>query len=542
LKPMSPGQIGWNAAGKAGVIAAGSPRAVAAGIEILKEGGNAADAAAATIFALNITDHYACSIGGEVPVIIWSVKQQKVKVLSGQGRAPLSKDAVQWYMNNGIPGGSDIKMAPVPSVVDLCTTMLKLYGTKSFAEIIAPTLALLDEGKEPWHPNLAVTLRKMVDSERSATGGRENKIQAASDRFYGRHGASQDVSDELEAFYVEKGGFLRKADLAAHYTPVEDPVTVNYRGYTVCKCGPWTQGPCLLQALRLLDGLNLKEMGYGSPDYIHAVTEALKLAMADRDEYYGDPAFVNVPLTVLLSDEYTKIRRPLIDMKQASREIRPGDPLAMKPLKVPGIIRPGTGGTTTCVVADRWGNVVSATPSANVPKKCPGGKAGVTYGNRLRSLNTTPGHPNCIQPGKRPRITLTPTLVLKDGKPILAISVAGGDLQDQVTLELLLGFIDFGMLPQVDVTAPRFATDSHYDSFNPDPNREKAILRLGSLVVDDSVSKRTQDQLARRGHKLTVTHSAIGAPVMLYMESASGMVYAAGDPSAGRHAAALPER
>jgi len=540
VKPGLPGQIGWNAAGKAGVVAAGSPLAVAAGIKILEGGGNAADAAAATIFALNITDHYACSIGGEAPVILWDAKQRQVKVLSGQGRAPLSEDAVRWYMDHGIPGGLDIKMAPVPSVVDLCTTLLKLYGTKSFAEIIAPALALLDAGKEPWHPNLAATLRKMVESEKSAAGSREDKIQAASDRFYGRHGAPQDIADELEAFYIEKGGFLRKADLAAHHTPVEDPVTVNYRGYTVCKCGPWTQGPYLLQALRLLEGFDLKKMGHGSPDYIHAVTEAIKLGMADRDEYYGDPAFVKVPLPALLSDEYTAIRRPLIDMQHASSEIRPGDPYAMKPLKGPGVIRPGTGGTTTCVVADRWGNVVSATPSANVPRKCEGGKAGVTYGNRLRSLNTTPGHPNCIQPGKRPRITLTPTLVLKDGKPILAISVAGGDLQDQVTLELLLGFIDFGIMPREDVTALRFATDDHEDSFNPNPNRAKTVLGHGSLAVSNSVSKSTQDELTRRGHKLKVKAGAIGAPVMLYIEPAGGTVYAAGDPSANRHAAAVP--
>ena len=541
VKPVLPDKIGWNASGKDGVVAAGSPKAVAAGIEILKAGGNAADAATATIFALNITDHYACSIGGEAPVIIWDAKRRQVKVLSGQGRAPLSEEAVKWYMTNGIPGGLDIKMAPVPSVVDLCTTMLKLYGTKSFEEIIAPALGLLNAGKEPWHPNLAVTLRKMVQSERTASGTREDKIQAASDRFYGRGGAPQDIADELEAFYVQKGGFLRKADLAAHHTPVEDPVTVNYRGYTVCKCGPWTQGPYLLQALRLLEGFDLKKMGYGSPDYIHAVAEALKLGMADRDEYYGDPAFVKVPLSALLSDEYTRIRRPLIDMKHASSEIRPGDPYAMIPLKGPGVIRPGAAGTTTCVVADRWGNVVSATPSANVPRKCQGGKAGVTYGNRLRSLNTAPGHPNCIQPGKRPRITLTPTLVLKDGEPILAISVAGGDLQDQVTLELLLGFIDFGMMPQADVTAPRFSTASHQDSFNPSPDRAKTIGRLGSLTVNDTVSKSAQEELAARGHKLKVNHGAIGAPVMLYVEPAGGMVYAAGDPSANRHAAAVPE-
>ncbi len=515
---------------------------MAAGIEILEAGGNADDAAAATIFALNITDHYACSIGGEVPVLFWNEQRKEVKVLSGQGRAPLSKDAIAWYMKYGIPGGDDIKMAPVPAVVDLCCTMLKTYGTKSFAEIIAPTLLLLNDNKEPWHPLLAVTLRKMIDSEQNASGSREEKIQAACDRFYGRRDQPQDIADELEAFYIARGGFLRKADLAAHHTPVEDPVTINYRGYTVCKCGPWTQGPCLLQALRLLEDFDLKDLGYNSPDYIHVLAEAMKLALADRDEYYGDPDFVHVPLAELLSDNYTKLRRPLIDMARASSEIRPGDPSNLKAVKGPGVIRPGAGGTTTCLVADRWGNVVSATPSANVPRNCTTGQAGVTYGNRLRSLNTTPGHPDCIEPGKRPRITLTPTLVLKDGKPILAISVAGGDLQDQITLQLLLGFVEFGLLPQADVVAPRFATGNHHDSFNPAANRDDAILHLGSLAISDRIGQSVQEELVRRGHKLDVKHDPIASPVMLYFEPQGDMVYAAGDPAAGRHAAGVREK
>ena len=195
-------------------------------------------------------------------------------------------------------------------------------------------------------------------------------------------------------------------------------------------------------------------------------------------------------MSKLLSDAYTKIRRPLIDMKKASHVARPGDVDNMKPLKAGGVFRPGVGGTTTCVIADRWGNVVSATPSANVHREeNMGGSTGVSYGNRLRSLNTNPEHPNCIQPGKRPRITLTPTLVLKDGTPVLAISVAGGDLQDQATMNLLLNFIEFDMHPEDAVTAPRFATAHHEDSFDPNPNREKTFKQAGSLTISDSVSE-----------------------------------------------------
>ena len=476
------GNIGWNAVSSTGAVAAGGAGAVAAGIEILERGGNAADAAAGTILALNVTDHGACSIGGEVPVIIYDAGNREVKTLSGQGRAPLSQEAIDWYMENGIPD-KDIKMAPVPSVVDLCTTLLIRYGTQSFEAIVSPTLAILDEGEESWHPRLADTLRRLVEAEQAARGSREEKVAAASDRFYGRNGARQDVADALEADYVEKGGFLRKSDLAAHRTLIEAPVAVNYRGYDVYKCGPWTQGPYLCQALRLLEGFDLKSMGHLSADYVHVAVEALKLAMADRDAYYADPEFADVPMSELLSDAYTEVRRPLIDMAHASLEARPGDPYGMKPLRGTGIFERGIGGTTTCVVADRWGNVVSATPSANVYRgETPlGGRTGVSYGNRLRSLNTTPGHPNCIQPGKRPRITLTPTLVLKDARPILAISVAGGDLQDQATLNLLLDFIEFDMLPESAVTAPRFATAHHEDSFDPNPDRPATFKQVGSL-------------------------------------------------------------
>lgn len=534
-------QTGWKAVSKTGVVVAGGVEAVKAGIGILEQGGNAADAAVATILALQVTDHGQCCIGGEVPVLIYDAKKGEVKALSGQGRAPLSPAAIDWYMENGIPNG-DIKMAPVPSVVDLCVTALQRYGTKTFAEAVGPTLDLLDAGDEVWHPRLAVTLRRMVEEEQIASGRREEKLQAATDRFYGRNQFRNDIAEDLEAFYIEKGGFLRREDLAAHVTLVEDPVTVDYRGYTVCKCGPWTQGPYLCQALRLLEGFDLKGMGHLSADYVHVATEALKLAMADRDEYYGDPLFVDVPLAELLSDEYTGIRRPLIDMRQASLDVRPGDPRNLKALKEGGAFRPGVGGTTTCVVADRWGNVVAATPSANVCNDgSAGGRAGVTFGNRLRSLNTTPGHPNCIQPGKRPRITLTPTLVLKGGKPILSISVAGGDLQDQAALNLLLDFVEFGMLPEAAVTAPRFATDHHEDSFDPNPDREQTFIQAGSLTISDSVDQGVREELARRGHRVAAKSTPIAVPVMIYIDPESGTFHGAGDPATGRHAAGLGE-
>jgi gamma-glutamyltranspeptidase / glutathione hydrolase len=532
--------IGFSASSDLGVVGAGSAESVAAGIDILARGGNAADAAVATLFVLVVTDHGPCSIGGEVPLMIYDAATGETHALSGQGRAPLDADAIDWYMAHGIPGEGDIRMAAVPSVVDLCITTLARYGTRTLADVTRTAIALLDVGTEEWHPKLACTLRRMVEEESLTSGTREEKLQAACDRFYGRHAERNDIADDLEADYIAKGGFLRRADLAAHVTTIESPVTIDYRGFTICKCDTWTQGPVLLQALRLLEGFDLRAMGQGSADYIHVVTEAIKLAMADRDEYYADPEFADVPLDALLSDEYTALRRELIDMDVASHEARPGDPINMQAVKPGGVFRPGIGGTTTCVVADRWGNVIAATPSANVPAEPrDGGRAGVTFNNRLRSLNTTPGHPNCIEAGKRPSITLTPTLVLKEGKPVIAISVAGGDLQDQTTLNLLLDVIEFGMTPEEAMAAPRFATGHHQDSFDPHPDRAQAFKDAGSLVVDASIPDEVREELTRRTHKITVASGAIAAPVMLTLDPETKLAHAAGDPKAHRHVAGV---
>ena len=531
-------EITWKGTGKGGAVAAGKSESVAAGVQILKQGGNAADAAVATLLALSVTDYGLFAIGGEVPLIIFDARTQKVRVLSGVGGAPLDPSAIEWFYKNGIPANGSMKSAPVPGAVDLCVTALRLYGTMSLEQVVQPTLNLLQTNKMPWYVDLRRTLEKLVEREQETKGSRERKLTAARDRFY-----KGDIADELEEWYVRSGALLRKSDLAAHVTRVEDPVHVTYRGYTVYKCGPWTQGPYLCQTLRLLEGFNLKQMGHLSADYIHVVVESLKLAMADRDEYYGDPRFVKVPLPQLFSDEYTRLRRPLIDINRASIKRRPGDPYTPRPLHRPAIPKDSTASipvqdTTTCVVADRWGNVVAATPSCNLVGNKPG-PSGVTQGNRVRSLNTTPMHPNRVQPGKRPRITLTPTLVLKDGKPVLAVSVAGGDLQDQTTLNVLLNHIEFGMLPEQAVTAARFNTFHHENSFNPNPDRNAAFKATGKMRVHVDIPESVRRTLIARGHKVETTEGPIAYPIMLHIDRKTGVIHAAGDPAAGRHAAAL---
>ncbi|MGM0492215.1 MAG: gamma-glutamyltransferase family protein [Armatimonadota bacterium] len=531
-------QIGWQASGRGGAVAAGGAASVEAGLRILEDGGNAVDAAVATILALAVTDYGLFAIGGEVPLMVYASGSRRVRVLSGVGRAPLDADAIADFYAEGIPDDGSYLAMPAPGAPHLCLTALTTFGTMSFERVVAPTMELLEAGEKDWHGPLARTLRRLTEAARITPGSREEKLLSARDRFYWG-----DIAVELAEWYEEVGSPLTAEDLAAHVTTIEEPVSVEYRGLTVDKCGPWTQGPVLAQTLRLLEGTDLTSMQHLSADYVHIVTEAMKLAYADRDEFYADPEFTGVPLPRLLSDEYTIMRRSLIDAAHASTERRPGDPYAMQPLSSDdgaeeNEVRTPISDTTTCVVSDRWGNVVAATPSCNLVGNRPDPRTGVTQGNRLRCMNTMPGHPNCLEPGKRPRLTLTPTLVTRDGRPVAAISVAGGDLQDQTTLNVLLNHVEFGMNPAEAVTAPRFSTDHMENSFDSNPDRAQAFKAPGSLQVNEEISEGVRKELAARGHAVSVTEEAIAMPVMLAIDE-DGTFHAAGDPAAGRHAGAL---
>ncbi|HEY4155004.1 MAG TPA: gamma-glutamyltransferase [Puia sp.] len=513
----------WYASGNGGVVGSGPGPSAQAGIEMLNKGGNAADGAAAALFNLMVCDYGNFCIGGEVPFMYYNVKDGKINVFNGMGGAPRDPKAIEWYYRHGIPNKRGIKASTTPSAVSTCLKALEVKGTMSFEQVIAPTLSLLDAGGKKWYANLATTFRKLVETERSTGGSREKKIRAARDRFY-----KGDIADELNDYYIRSEGFLRKSDLEAHETLIEDPVSINYRGYDVYKCNTWTQGPVLLQTLRLLENFDLKSMGFLSANYIHTLAEAMKLAYADRDKYYGDPAFVKVPLKELLSDEYTAIRWPLIDKNYASQAIRPGDPYKMQADAGAGEYWPGESGTTTCVVVDKWGNVAAATPSAN-PEYAICESLGIAHNTRLSSLNTQKGHPNSLEPGKRPRITLTPTIVLKDGKPIIAQSINGGDVQDQVSLELFLDFAEFGMMPKEAVSAPRFRTYHFENSFNPASYRASRILRLGGLTIN-SFNESILETLLTRGHSVNGVKGTMGIPVMAYIDQKTGISYVAGEP------------
>jgi gamma-glutamyltranspeptidase/glutathione hydrolase len=518
----------WNAAGKRGAVAAGGKEAVEAGISILKAGGNAADGAVATILALSVTDSGSFCFGGEVPIIVYDARRNVTEVLCGQGAAPRLATREYFAAKGGIPA-TGLEPAAVPAALDASITLLERHGTKTFAEVVAPALKLLDRNSKEWHADLARTLRRLIAAEGASPSDRRRGLRLVADYFY-----RGPLAREIAEWCAANGGLIRYSDLATHVTRIDEPAHTDYRGFTVYKCGPWTQGPYLLEALSLLEGFDLRASGHNSAQSIHITLEAMKLALADRDVYYADPLFEDVPIEGLLSKEYASLRRPLIDKEKASLVQRPGDPRGGKAILETSPARLGLGGavkdTTTCLVADGDGNVVAATPSGWSGVLV--GRTGVFLGTRLQSFNTWEGHPNCILPGKRPRITLTPTLVLKAGKPVLAVSVAGGDGQDQASLQMVLDHIDFGLSPAESVTAVRFGTGHFLGSFRQTPPK------LGSLMIYEAAGESLISELKARGHRVEVAREPLWNPCVLSIDPATGAIRAAGDPKAGRHAEA----
>ncbi len=519
----------WHAEGTHGAVAAGGRPAAGAGIETLQAGGNAADAAAATIMALGVTDSTLFCLGGEVPIMVYDARRGIVEVIAGQGAAPRLATVEHFRKSpEGIPA-TGLMSATVPAAIDAVVTLLERHGTKRFAEITAPTLKLLENPKEKWHKDLHATLTKLCDAEARFVD-RALGLRAVSDEFY-----RGSVAREIDRFSRENGGLLRYEDLATHHTPVERPASLKYRGHEILKCGIWTQGPTLLEALQIFEGFETKSMKAGSADAIHLQAEALKLAFADRDDYYADPNFAQVPsFEKLLDPRYAAARRALIDPARASLERIPGDPFTGSARKPGKALAAGPGGpsydTTTCLAADSAGNVVAATPSGW--SGVVAGDSGIWLGTRLQSFTLDPDSPNILVPGKRPRITLSPTLILKDGKAVGAVSVAGGDSQDQAAIQIVTGLIDFGLNPKQAIEVGRFHTDHLIGSFRQKPPA------LGSLILEKAVSDDVAAELVKRGHVVQKVQRPQSNPIVLTRDPATGMIRAAGDPNSRRNAMA----
>ena len=515
--------------GRKGAIGAGQARSEEAGLRILKAGGNAVDAGVASILALSVTDRNDFCFGGEVPMLIYMAETKKVVAISGQGPAP-QKAALEMFAGMRSLPNSGILTAAVPSALATCILALDNFGTMTFAEVVEPTLEILADGGEEWYPSLANTLDRLAaEEEAQDPKDRSTGLEAVRECFY-----EGPIADELIRWNQGMGGLFVKEDLSNYKARIEKPIHGTYRGHDIYKCGFWTQGPALIQALNILEGYELDQMKPNDPEFIHLVIESLKLAFADRDAYYGDPDFVEIPADALLSKDYAATRRTLIDQGKASLKHQPGDPLKNRALNyrikdMAGVESDSSRDTTTCVAADKDGNMFAATPSGWGSGVQPG-ETGVVLGTRLKSLNLWPGHPNVIQPGKRPRITLTPTLIMKDEKPFMVVSVAGGDQQDQTALQIILNVMEFGMQPQKAADATRFGTDHLIGSFCQTP------VNPGSLTIEDTAPKKTVEALEEKGHNVTLSPVFPSNAVLIVWQE-NGSKKPGGDVRKSRHIA-----
>jgi gamma-glutamyltranspeptidase / glutathione hydrolase len=550
------------------MIGAGNPLEVEAGYRILEQGGNAIDAGVAAVLAATVTEQDHIGLGGEMPLLI-KLPGKPVIAISGVGVAG-SKATVDYFLHREaepwedrpippIPGAG-IRAAITPGLVDGLLLALEKYGTMSFAkvsepalqdaadgfalpEIFSQTLAMnrkvlsfLPTSQKFYFPNgtvpkpgevvrfpdLANTLREMAATEKNAHGDRAAKIRAVHDYFY-----KGSVAKRIADFNEANGGLIVYNDLANFHAETDDARSTTYRGYTIHKPGFWTQGPVMLQALNILEGYDLKAMGHNSPQYLHTVLEAVKLAFADRDRYYGDPKFSKIPEETLLSKTYAAERRKLIDPAHASMESRPGEL---------GTSAPPTGGSgkgdshdTTCVdVIDHWGNGFSATPSGAWLPSVIAGDTGIPLSIRGDSFVVTPGHANQVAPGKRPRVTLSPMIVTKDGELYLTMSTPGGDNQDQALLQVLLNIIEFGMTPQQAVEAPRFQTEHFYASF--------AFHQFvpGRVSLEGRMPAATAKAMSEMGHKVALGGDWSNASSPVVIVTKDGALHGGSDPRRGR--------
>jgi gamma-glutamyltranspeptidase/glutathione hydrolase len=587
--------------GKHWMAITGKPLAATAGSMIFQKGGNAVDAACAMIAATS-TMWDTLSWGGETQALIYNPHTGKVIGINALGVAPSGATAA-FYKSKGMkyppeygplaavtpgtPGGILVMLAEFgklslkdvlgPSIqladgypieAQLANTIerekKRLKGWRYSRELLLPHLGEKREAPEAGEifrqPDLAVTLRKLVEAEQQAlASGKSRKaaIYAAYDRFY-----KGDIASELARGVKEEGGLITAADLANWQVRIEEPVKTNYRGIEVFKLTHWTQGPALLQALNILENSDLKAMGYNSSRYIHALYQAMNLAFADRDFYYGDPYFPpEEPIRGLLSKEYAKQRAARISWERNDPGVLPGDPYPFQgqtnpyrallekwtiptaatttstPAATHDVVRPisqlSTGaaddnfnrsfyaGTTSVEAADEEGWVVSVTPSGGWIPAVIAGHTGIGLSQRAQSfvIDATENPFNVIEPGKHPRVTLTPTMALKNGKPYLAFAVQGGDSQDQNLLQFFLNVVEFGMTVQEAVEAPNINSFQMRSSFG------EHETRPGRMLLADSIPAWTRSELRRMGYELTFEERTSGPINAIMLDVKHGTIW-----------------
>ena len=578
--------------GTRGVVTSGHYLASAAGIRIMEQGGNAIDAAAAMGFCLNLLEPHQNGIGGEVPTLVYSAKERKPYAISGMGWAPKAF-TIDWCREQGIdliPGDGYLP-ACVPAVVDTWATAVARFGTMGFSQVLQPAIELAENGFPVYeglhsylsdnfakfterypttakvyclrgrvpkvgevfrNPDFANMLRMMCRAEDNACHkGRVAAIEAARDVFYKGEIAERIVkfisSNPVEdASGSAHTGLLSYEDFADWSATVEEPVTFNYRGLDVHKCPPWTQGPVFLQQLAILEGYDLKKQGHNSAEYLHTWIESAKLAFADREAYYGDPLFDDVPLDVLLSREYAAVRRDLVGAT-ASMEMRPGDPgngvppydtlnvaednrraLGLAARHVPELDMTETheGDTTQLDAVDWEGNMVASTTSGGGVGNSPLiAGLGFPLSTRGQMFYLNSHRPNALAPRKRPRTTLTPSLVTRRGEPFMVFGTPGGDSQEQTTQQFFLNYIEFGMNIQEALDAPTVRSHHFPSSFYP------RHAYPGRVMVESRIPREVLAELERKGHQIELDGEWRGGKVLaIHYNAESGVISGGASP------------
>ena len=572
--------------GTQGVVSAGHPLVSMAGMRMLLSGGNAFDAAVAAGFAAAVVEPTASyTLCGECVALIHDARTRDTLAVSGQGTAPaLATQA--FFRGRGLdriptgPGPDAHLSFTVPGAVDAYLTVLETHGTKTLGEVLAPAVQyaergfpmyeymhrlldiadsraqfdlyppggtavfypggrVLDVGDLFVQPAIAGTLRRLVEADAQGRGHRTAGIAAARARFY-----RGDIAATIAGFSERLGGLLRATDLAGYRATFEPPLRTTFEGREILGQGAWTQGPVLMQALGMLATVELRALGHNSARYIHVVTEALKLAFADRERYYGDS--LAVPIAELLAPAYARERAALIRMDRAAPEAPaagdprrrdgsvPSAPTGPGPRRAAAAgsaatatpaVSPAADGTTHIAAIDRDGNMIALTPSGGVFRKSAfAPELGCTLSTRSEMFVLEDGHPNGLLPGKRPRTTLVNYLICEGGVPTTTVGCPGGDDQAQADLQIVLNLLVFGMNPQQAVEAPRVSTQTLVNSFYP------RVYRPGQLNVEPGIPQSTRAELRALGHTVSEAGACGVGAVVTRRDPESGVLSAGADP------------
>ncbi len=573
--PFAP--FSGNCRGFRGAIATEHYLSAQTGMDILKAGGNAFDAAAAATLVESVVNPHMFSLGGECPMLLYSVSDRQVVAINGNTEAP-ALATLEFYRARGFaevpPEG--VFAAGAPAVLSALLEMVRRYGSLPFEVLAEPAFQLARDGF-PAHEGLlympgfsiqanrekfldlwpasatayltgekavpapgdkminaplAEVFNTLMTESRRRGVDRQAGLRAVLDCFY-----RGDIAAEIVRFVEGQGGLLSREDLARFHTRVEAPVSMDFRDTTLFKCGPWSQGPVFLQLLRLLDGFELQRLGHNSADMLHLWIEAAKLAYADREQFYADPNFVDVPLEELLSESYNAQRRRLIAADRASGEHRPGDPRRGGALLPPEqIFFAGNWGygTVHVAVADGHGNLAALTPSGGwiagneiMPA------LGFALPSRLQTFHLDPDHPNVLAPGKQPRTTLSPTLAFRHGRPWMVFGTSGGDQQDQWTSQFYLNRVVFSMSLQEAIEAPKITCLHMPGSFYPHD------AMPGRIKVEGRIPARTSEALRQRGHRVEQLADWVSGHICAVSRNEAGLLTAGADPR-GHKAVVFP--